>query len=59
MSRYEWYRDEAGSYRWRLKSRNGLVLASGEGYTRKQDVLRGITTHRKASATERVVEVRA
>ncbi len=32
------YRDEAGEYRWRLRSRNGRTLAdSGEGYTRRHD----------------------
>lgn len=31
------YQDDAGEWRWRLKSSNGRIVAdSGEGYTKKQ-----------------------
>jgi uncharacterized protein YegP (UPF0339 family) len=34
----EFYKDEAGEYRWRLKARNGRIVADcGEGYSRKAD----------------------
>ena len=36
--RVVFYRDKAGAYRWRMRSRNGRTLAdSGEGYTRRHD----------------------
>lgn len=54
LARYQAYPDTAGEWRWRLKSANGEVVASGEGYTRKQGALSGIKAHRRASATERV-----
>lgn len=28
-------------WRWRLKAGNGEIVASGEGYTRREDALRG------------------
>lgn len=38
----EYYVDGAGEHRWRLKSRNGRVVAtSGEGYTRKAGAQKG------------------
>lgn len=38
------YRDRKGEYRWRLKAKNGRVIAtSGEGYRRKRDCERRIT----------------
>jgi uncharacterized protein YegP (UPF0339 family) len=42
-SSFEVYEDEAGEWRWRLRHRNGNVLAdSGEGYTSRRDAIRGI-----------------
>ncbi len=35
------YRDDAGEWRWRLKARNGRILAdSGESYKRRATCLR-------------------
>jgi hypothetical protein len=28
-------------WRWRVRARNGEIVASGEGYTRKEDAVRG------------------
>ncbi len=33
---FELYKDSAGQYRWRLRSANGQIIATGgEGYTTK------------------------
>ncbi|MFC2075562.1 YegP family protein [candidate division KSB1 bacterium] len=41
--RFEVFRDKKGEYRWRLRARNGRIVAdSGEGYKRKSDCLHGI-----------------
>ena len=56
MSKYEIYGDTVGQWRWRLKSSNGRIVASGEGYTRRQYAYRGVRAHRKAAATLLVVE---
>lgn len=29
-------------YRWQLKAANGEIQASGEGYTRRRDAVRGV-----------------
>jgi uncharacterized protein YegP (UPF0339 family) len=36
--KFEMYKDDAGEYRWRLKSSNGqTIAASGEGYKNRGD----------------------
>jgi uncharacterized protein YegP (UPF0339 family) len=40
----EFYRDRQRQYRWRLRHRNGRVVAcSGEGYRRRTDAQRALT----------------
>ena len=40
-AKFETYRDRSGLHRWRLKARNGRIVAeSGEGYRRRIDCLR-------------------
>ena len=39
---FELYKDSAGEFRWRLKSANGLTIATGgEGYTNKAEPYHG------------------
>lgn len=52
---YEWWKSEDGQYRWHLKAANGEIVASGEGYKKKQGALRGIEAHRRAA---RLADVR-
>ena len=35
MANFEIYEDEAGEFRWRLKSGNDIIADSGEGYSSK------------------------
>lgn len=36
--RVEYFKDAAGEYRWRLRAKNGRIIADcGEGYKRKRD----------------------
>ena len=53
QARYEVYQ-AADGWRWRLKSANGEIVASGEGYVRKAGALAGVQAHRRAAKTERV-----
>ena len=40
---FELYKDRAGEYRWRLRHKNGQIIAdSGEGYTTKANAVNGI-----------------
>jgi amphi-Trp domain-containing protein len=43
MARFEVYRGRDGDWYWRLRHRNGNVIATGgEGYTRKHNALKGL-----------------
>jgi uncharacterized protein YegP (UPF0339 family) len=39
----EIYQNEAGEWRFRIKGKNGEIVATGEGYTRIADAMRGLT----------------
>jgi len=48
--RFELYRDAKGEWRWRLRARNGEVIAdSGEGYVRREDCEHGIALVRQSA----------
>lgn len=43
MLRGELYKDRKGEWRWRVRARNGKIIAdSGEGYRRKRDCKHGL-----------------
>ena len=43
QARFEVYEDKGGEFRWRLRHRNGNIIATGgEGYTRRHDAQRGV-----------------
>jgi uncharacterized protein YegP (UPF0339 family) len=37
VARFEIYRDQSGEYRWRFRTDNNEVVASGEGYRSRED----------------------
>lgn len=48
QSRFELYEDAGGEWRWRLRHRNGNVVAtSGEGYTRRHNAQKGLAAVRR------------
>ncbi|MFB6141150.1 MAG: HVO_2922 family protein [Halosimplex sp.] len=48
---FEVFRDSAGEWRWRLVAANGNVVAdSGEGYSSKQGVERGIESVKRTAS---------
>ena len=48
QGRFELYEDRGGEWRWRLRHRNGnLVASSGEGYTQKHNAQKGIASVRR------------
>jgi uncharacterized protein YegP (UPF0339 family) len=49
----------AEDWRWRLKAANHKIIASGQGYTNKQDCLHAIELMKSTDATTRVNEVAA
>lgn len=54
--KFELYKDNAGEYRFRLKARNGEIIASSEGYTAKSNCLNGIESVRKNAAEASIEE---
>lgn len=53
--KFEMYTDKAGEFRFRLKARNGQIIAVSEGYKKKASCLNGIESVRK-NAPEAPVE---
>lgn len=43
----EIFRDAAGEWRYRVKGRNGEIMATSEGYTRPEDAERGLADLRR------------
>ena len=55
--KFEIYADKAGEFRFRLKAKNGEIIATGEGYKAKPSCKNGIESIRKnAPEAEVVVE---
>jgi len=48
--KFELYKDKSGKFRFRLKSSNGQVIATGEAYETKASALNGIESVKKNSA---------
>ena len=56
--KYEVYTDKAGEFRFRLKAKNGEIIATSEGYKAKASCLNGIESVKK-NAPESSVEKEA
>jgi len=50
--KFELFIDATGEYRFRLKSRNGEVIATSEGYKRKESCLNAIKSVKKHAVSE-------
>ncbi len=57
--KFEVYTDKAGQFRFRLKARNGEVIAVSEGYTSKPGCLNGIESVKKNAPEAEVVKAEA
>lgn len=55
--KYEVYTDKAGETRFRLKARNGEIIAVGEGYKSKASCLKGIASIRTNAPEARIVKI--
>jgi len=54
--KFEMYVDKAGEFRFRLKARNGEIIAVGEGYKAKASCLKGIESIRVNAPDAEVVK---
>lgn len=57
--KFEVYTDKAGEFRFRLKARNGEIIAVSEGYKAKASCMNGIESVRKNAPEASVVEEEA
>ena len=55
--KFEVYTDKAGELRFRLKARNGEIIASSEGYKSMASCVNGIESVRKNAADGETVEL--
>ncbi len=54
--KFEIYKDKAGEFRFRLKAKNGEIIAASEGYVRKDSCKNGIASVVKNAADAEVIE---
>lgn len=57
--KFEIYKDKAGEFRFRLKARNGEIIAASEGYVKKDSCKNGIESVRKNAPDAPVIEPEA
>ncbi len=57
--KYELYQDKAGEFRFRLKAKNGEIIATSEGYKAKSSALNGIESVKKNAPDAAVVKEEA
>ena len=54
--KFEVYTDKAGEFRFRLKARNGEIIAVSEGYKAKASCMNGIESVRKNAPDAEIVK---
>ena len=54
--KFEIYKDKAGQFRFRLKARNGQIIAASEGYVKKDSCKNGIASVCKNAPDSPVIE---
>lgn len=53
--KFEIYKDKAGEFRFRLKATNGQIIATSEGYVKKDSCKNGIESVRKNAADSPII----
>ena len=53
--KFEMYRDKGGEFRFRLKAKNGSIIAKSQGYSSKTNCKNGIESVKKNAATEEII----
>ena len=54
--KFEIYKDKAGEFRFRLKAKNGEIIATGEGYKTLKSCQNGIASIKKNAPVVAIVE---
>ncbi|WP_440953771.1 YegP family protein [Methanococcoides sp. FTZ1] len=55
--KFEIYADKSGKYRFRLKARNGEIIATGQSYSTKAACMNGIQSIKKNAADAEIIEI--
>jgi uncharacterized protein YegP (UPF0339 family) len=55
--KFEVYKDKAGELRFRLKARNGEIIATSEGYKTRRGCLNGIDSVRRNAVDAKIVVI--
>jgi len=56
--KFEWYKDKAGKFRFRLIAPNGEKIATGEAYASKDGCMNGIESVKKNAPIAKIVEAK-
>jgi uncharacterized protein YegP (UPF0339 family) len=56
--KFEWFKDKAGKFRFRLRAANGEIVATGEAYESKQGCLDGIASVKKNAPIAKIEEAK-
>ncbi len=54
--KFEMYTDKAGEYRFRLKAKNGQIIATGEGYKALASCKNGVESVRKNAPEANIIK---
>ncbi len=54
---FEIYKDQGGRFRFRLKSRKGEIVATGESYPTKAAAKKGVQAVQRAATDAKVVDL--
>ncbi|WP_406660965.1 YegP family protein [Methanolobus sp. ZRKC3] len=57
MPKFEVFTDKSGKFRFRLKAKNGEIIATSQGYTSKAGCMKGIDSVRENAPVADVIEV--
>jgi uncharacterized protein YegP (UPF0339 family) len=57
--KFEWFKDKAGKFRFRLVAPNGETIATSEGYNSKDGCVNGIESVKKNAPIAKIVEAKA
>ncbi|MDD3043481.1 MAG: YegP family protein [Methanosarcinaceae archaeon] len=57
MPKFEIYKDKSGGYRFRLRARNGQIIATGQAYKSKEGCLKGIESVKQNAPIAEIIEL--
>lgn len=56
--KFDWYKDKAGKFRFRLLAANGEIIAASESYSSKEACVNGIESVKKNAPIAKIVETK-